>query len=186
MEKALEELEKLKKGHLVSGRLPLLDRVRFELIEKDLRKGYDAERVLKILIDKEIDIALINDIIDTGDPKTDWNFLGEYNEACADHSKLTISEWTDIIPFIRKMRPLEHVSAASEESFVGDVNPLSKGLYDDIRCPFCGAKHFTINYTTSTLVHSPVVVTDGQAEIIGGNKTTTHCTCLNCMKEFTF
>ena len=35
--KGLEALEKIKKEYFVDGRLPLIDRVRFELIEKELK-----------------------------------------------------------------------------------------------------------------------------------------------------
>lgn len=37
MSKGLEVLEELKKDHLVDGRLPLIDKIRFELIEKELK-----------------------------------------------------------------------------------------------------------------------------------------------------
>lgn len=45
MSKGLELLEKIKKEQYVDGRLPLIDRVRFELIEKSL-KSFEISKEL--------------------------------------------------------------------------------------------------------------------------------------------
>ena len=63
----------------------------------------------------------------------------------------------------------------------------SKGLYDDVVCPYCGAKHFSMGYTTSTALYVPQIFINGKLVDNGiKNHTTTHCHCCNCGKDFTF
>lgn len=62
-----------------------------------------------------------------------------------------------------------------------------KGLYDDVVCPYCGAKHFSMGCTTSTALHVTSIVKDGKVLNNGPiNHITTHCHCCNCGKDFTF
>ena len=47
MSKDLEALEKLKKDHFVDGRLPLIDKARFKLIEKELQEKAKFDAFMK-------------------------------------------------------------------------------------------------------------------------------------------
>lgn len=55
-----------------------------------------------------------------------------------------------------------------------------KGLYDDIMCPKCHKKHFTIGSTYTTLVHYTPIYKDGVNINPGHNKSTTQYTCCEC------
>ena len=60
-----------------------------------------------------------------------------------------------------------------------------KGLYSDIVCPHCGAKHFTIGLSFCTAVYYPPVYKDGVNMNLGQNTVTTNYQCLNCNKFWT-
>lgn len=71
------------------------------------------------------------------------------------------------------------------DRFASKVEP--KGFYDDIVCPHCGAKHFSLDYCTSTALHIPSIVKDGKiVESSLHNTVTQHCTCMECGKTFSF
>ena len=53
------------------------------------------------------------------------------------------------------------------------------------KCPHCGKSHFVINYCITTAMYCPVVIKDGKVVSEDTNKTTSHCTCLECKKDFT-
>ena len=65
MNKGLEALEKIKKGQYVDGRLPLINRVRIEKIEKELKDKEKFEELVNMDLDlfmKAVDIkGLIED-----------------------------------------------------------------------------------------------------------------------------
>lgn len=62
-----------------------------------------------------------------------------------------------------------------------------KGLYDDIACPYCGAKHFSVGYTMTTAMYIPQVYKDGKLVDSGvKNHSSTSCHCYACGKDFTF
>lgn len=54
------------------------------------------------------------------------------------------------------------------------------------RCPHCGASHYTVSYSTTTCLGWEKVYQDGVLISQDPNTTTHHCTCLECMKAFTF
>ena len=53
-------------------------------------------------------------------------------------------------------------------------------------CPHCGASYYMENYSTTTAMYYPPIYKDGVNINPDRNKTTTHCTCMNCGKEFSF
>jgi hypothetical protein len=53
-------------------------------------------------------------------------------------------------------------------------------------CPHCGESYYMENYNTSTCVYYPPIYKDGVNINPDRNTCTTHCTCLNCGKEFSF
>ena len=53
-----------------------------------------------------------------------------------------------------------------------------------IKCPYCGKSHYAENYYTSTCIGWTPVVKDGVRYDNDPNTHTTHCTCLECGKEF--
>lgn len=53
-------------------------------------------------------------------------------------------------------------------------------------CPHCGESYYMENYSTTTAVYYPPIYKDGVNINPDRNTTTTHCTCMNCGKEFSF
>lgn len=51
-------------------------------------------------------------------------------------------------------------------------------------CPHCGKSYYTEMYSASTAVYYPPVYKDGVNINPDMNKSTTHCRCLSCNKEF--
>ena len=52
--------------------------------------------------------------------------------------------------------------------------------YLDIKCCKCGASYFTIRYSTSTAMWSPIVIKDGKVISSNPNYETHHCQCVAC------
>ena len=61
---------------------------------------------------------------------------------------------------------------------------VSTSLKSNIKCPHCGESYYTEMYGYSTAAYYPPIWKDGVNINPGRNKTTTHCKCLNCGKEF--
>lgn len=55
-----------------------------------------------------------------------------------------------------------------------------KGLYDDIMCPRCHKKHFTVGESTCTMVNYPIIIKDGVNINPNHNTHTTKYTCCEC------
>jgi hypothetical protein len=55
-----------------------------------------------------------------------------------------------------------------------------KGLYDDIECPKCHKKHFTVGESICTLVYHQPVYKDGVNINPNHNTCTTTYTCCEC------
>ena len=53
-------------------------------------------------------------------------------------------------------------------------------------CPHCGESYYMENYSTTTAMYYIPIYKDGVNINPDRNKTTTHCTCINCGKEFSF
>ena len=68
--------------------------------------------------------------------------------------------------------------------FGGNITPFSKGLFSDISCPHCGAKHFIVGGSSSTAMYCPTIVKDGKVISEDRNISTTEYRCLECGKTF--
>lgn len=55
-----------------------------------------------------------------------------------------------------------------------------------IRCPHCSESYYMINNSECTAVYYPPIYKDGVNINPDRNITTTHCTCMNCGKEFSY
>ncbi len=58
------------------------------------------------------------------------------------------------------------------------------GLYDNIKCPYCGASHYTLGTTIVSCVYYPPVVQDGRMIVNDHNYSRTECNCLECGRVF--
>lgn len=54
------------------------------------------------------------------------------------------------------------------------------GIYNNIKCPKCGAKYFEVGPSTSTLVYYPTIIKDGVNINPDCNKSVTTYTCCEC------
>lgn len=54
------------------------------------------------------------------------------------------------------------------------------------KCPHCGASHYAVSYVTTTCFYWEQIYQNGILISQNPNKSTFHCTCLECMKAFTF
>ena len=54
------------------------------------------------------------------------------------------------------------------------------------RCPHCGESYYMENYSECTAVYYPPIYKDGVNINPDRNTTTTHCTCMNCGKNFSY
>lgn len=55
-----------------------------------------------------------------------------------------------------------------------------------IRCPHCGESYYMEKYSISTCMYCPPIYKNGVNINPDRNTTTTHCTCMNCGKEFSY
>lgn len=55
-----------------------------------------------------------------------------------------------------------------------------------VRCPHCGESYYMENYSDCTAVYYPPIYKDGVNINPDRNTITTHCTCMNCGKEFSY
>lgn len=54
------------------------------------------------------------------------------------------------------------------------------------KCPNCGESYYRENYSTITAVYYPQIYKNGVNINSDRNQSTTHCTCMNCGKDFSF
>lgn len=54
------------------------------------------------------------------------------------------------------------------------------GIYDNIRCPKCGAKYFEVGSSYCTMVNYPTIIKDGVNINPDHNKCVTNYTCCEC------
>ena len=54
------------------------------------------------------------------------------------------------------------------------------------KCPHCGESYYMENYSESTAMHFPPIYKNGVNINPDRNTTTTHCTCMNFGKDFSF
>lgn len=53
-------------------------------------------------------------------------------------------------------------------------------------CPHCGESYYMENYSECTAMYFPPIYKDGVNINPDKNITTTHCTCMNCGKKFSY
>ena len=53
-------------------------------------------------------------------------------------------------------------------------------------CPHCGESYYRVDYSTSTCIYFPPIYKNGVNINPDKNKSTTHCTCINCGKTFPY
>ena len=68
------------------------------------------------------------------------------------------------------------------ENTLGDCGVIY--VNGDTKCPHCGESYYTEEYSMSTAVYYPPIWKDGVNINPDRNKSTTHCRCLKCNKEF--
>ena len=73
-----------------------------------------------------------------------------------------------------------HISDACIDNALHSVS-----IRGNAKCPHCGESYYTELYSESTAIYYPPIYKDGVNINPDMNKTTTHCECLNCHKEFT-
>lgn len=121
----------------------------------------------------------------------DWSNKEEYHNPDYDPVKLKEKEPDSLI----KIGSDEHHISDSDftasikdynfPTINGDFNPESQGLYSDVKCPYCGAKHFMEKYSISDSVYRPTIYKDGKViSPIKDEGITTTFECLDCGKEF--
>lgn len=68
------------------------------------------------------------------------------------------------------------------ENTLGDCGVIY--MNSDTKCPHCGESFYTEEYNISTAVYYPPIYKNGVNINPDQNKSTTHCRCLKCNKEF--
>lgn len=53
-------------------------------------------------------------------------------------------------------------------------------------CPYCGESYYAENYSTTTAMYWAPIYKNGVLMNENPNTTTTHCTCCNCGKSFSY
>lgn len=69
------------------------------------------------------------------------------------------------------------------------IKDINGGIIDvqiNSCCPHCGESYYRVNYSTTTCMYFPPIYKDGVNINPDRNKSTTHCTCMNCGKDFSF
>lgn len=119
------------------------------------------------------------------------NFCKEYSEFYYEeredgHYILATSGLSTIGDSIELAKPADINTPTFKtlENNIYDVNPLSKGLFDDIKCPHCGASYFQVGRSSSTAMYCPTIVKDGKVVSKDRNIYTTEYYCLECGKTF--
>lgn len=72
----------------------------------------------------------------------------------------------------------ETTATLQQKSIYNNAEP--KGLFDDIKCPRCGAKYFTVGPPHCTAVYYPPIYKDGVNINPDRNITKTSYTCFEC------
>jgi len=83
----------------------------------------------------------------------------------------------------RPMRNLDlHIDKVESINCV--YHPVEK--LHSAKCPHCEESYYMENYSMTTAMYFPPIYKDGVNINPDRNTTTTHCTCMNCGKEFSF
>lgn len=129
---------------------------------KPLQKDHAGRYELNQVPDKinEI-ISLLNNSFITQDPDTVYGVVNDFVS-------------TD------RLTPFSNETTC--EITVDSLEDKTKGIgiYDNIKCPKCGAKYFEVGSSYTTCVYYPTVIKDGVNINPDRNKCTTAYTCCEC------
>jgi hypothetical protein len=76
------------------------------------------------------------------------------------------------------------VTGVSIDDYCIDNMARTVHIKGDAKCPHCGESYYIELYNFSTAVYFPPTYKDGVNINPDMNKSTTHCQCLSCNKEF--
>lgn len=136
-------------------------------IEKD---EFGRFEVLDLLDKVNEIIDVLNKSFITNDPDTVYEEVG--GPIKVDPSLFSIS--------CDRLTPLDNETTC--KLAVGNIYNMfeSEGLYSDIKCPKCGAKHFVVGPSTTTCVYYPPIIKDGKNINPDRNTCTNHYECMEC------
>jgi DNA-directed RNA polymerase subunit RPC12/RpoP len=115
-------------------------------------------------------IELLNNSFITHDPNTVY---GEVTDSLQTE-RLTTITCDRLTPFTN-----ETTCELSVDHLMNMVEGAG-GIYDDIKCPKCGAKYFEVGPSYCTLVNYPTIIKDGVNINPDCNKSITTYTCGEC------
>ena len=78
------------------------------------------------------------------------------------------------------LTPLTSYDACGNSCLESKITPGG-----NVKCPHCGDSYYMEGPNITTCVYYPPIWKDGVNVNPDRNKTTTHCTCMSCGKEFT-
>lgn len=84
---------------------------------------------------------------------------------------------------------MRHSTEEEKELYENMLEGMLTGTVIDstlVRCTHCGESYYSHKYSTSTCMHWEPVFKDGVLINKNPNKTTNHCHCLNCGKDFSY
>ena len=85
---------------------------------------------------------------------------------------------------------LDEALSASIEKYENAIECVCKveapKTNDLIRCPHCGESYYAEDYSETTCMYYQPIYKDGVNINPDRNTTTTHCTCMNCGKKFSY
>lgn len=74
-----------------------------------------------------------------------------------------------------------------DEDIIECMNTIYKvDIKTNYRCPYCNESYYMEKSNECTAVYCPPIYKDGVNINPDRNKITTHCTCMNCGKDFSF
>lgn len=167
--------------------------MKIEKLKRDIVGRYDLSE-LPDKINEIIDV--LNNSFITDDPDTIYGKTVTVDEVLNGSIVLTDLTCDNIVPLDNERILNNKVDAAHEitsdgfdikvsEVFDNMIAEIEPNPLTNKKCPHCGKSYYTELYSTTTAVYYPPIYKDGVNINPDMNKSTTHCRCLNCHKEFT-
>lgn len=100
------------------------------------------------------------------------------------HPSISTNEYKEAPPLKLTLDSLKE--EILQENMAECVCKIEVKKDDLITCPHCGESYYMENYSDCTAMYFPPIYKDGVNIDPDKNITTTHCTCLNCGKDFSF
>jgi len=117
----------------------------------------------------------------TGNPRT----KAIYPSYIVEHKNIAIDFCKEYHEFYYEERDDgSYITTTPAISSVADINPLSRGLENETKCPYCGARHFIIGGGMCTAMYCPTIMKDGKVISEDHNIYTQEYECLECHKRF--